>query len=380
MSAGAVATLGPVRVVGTGLLGASLGLALARHGVPVQLVDASPAASALARDLGAGDLVASAAGDLPDPAMVVVAVPPDVTSDAVADALRAHPGAVVTDVASVKAVVLAELRAQRDRGDLSGEDLARYVGSHPMAGRERSGAAAADPDLFASRPWVIAPHEDSSSAAELAVRTLAVDVGGIPVRMAADEHDEAVAVVSHVPQVVASLTASLLTDTPTEALGLAGQGLRDVTRIAASDPRLWSAILVGNAGAVAARLARVRDEVDTLVVALERAAVEGPLTPGAMAAASAVVRRGNDGVARIPGKHGGVRRTYAEVTVLVPDEPGALGRLFAQVGELDVNIEDFEMEHAPRQRVGLAVLSVMPDAAARLEEGLTARDWRVVVA
>ncbi len=367
------ATTGPVHVIGTGLLGASVGLALTRAGVAVSLADASPSQVALARDLGAGEL---GAGE--DARIVVVAVPPDVTADVVVDALRAHPTAIVTDVASVKSVVLTELHAAVADGRLTPDDLTRYVGSHPMAGRERSGAAAADPDLFSGRPWVLVPHPTSDPGGVLAVRTLAVDLGGALVTLAAQEHDDAVAAVSHTPQVLSSLLAARLLDAPEQALALAGQGLRDVTRIAASDPRLWAAILVGNAGPVAHLLGQVRDELAELVAALEAAAEHGPLTPGAMAAASAAVSRGNQGVARIPGKHGGVRRSYAEVTVLVPDTPGSLGRLFAQVGELGVNIEDFAMEHAPQQKVGLATVSVLPEVAEELEAGLDARGWRVV--
>ena len=372
-----MATKGPVRIIGSGLLGASIGLGLSRAGIAVQLEDASPAARALARDVGAGELL----HDLQeDPVLVVVAVPPDVTSDVVRAALLAHPQAFVTDVASVKSVLLEELRDAVDRGELSTADLARYVGGHPMAGRERSGASAADPDLFSGRPWVLAPHDGSDPEAILTVRTLAVDLGATPTVMATREHDDAVALVSHVPQVLSSIVAARLVEASDGALALAGQGLRDVTRIAASDPRLWASILIGNAGPVATALAQVRTDLDELVEALERAATDGPLAPGAMAAASHTVSRGNAGVSRIPGKHGGVRRSYGEVTVLVPDSPGELGRLFATVGELDINIEDFAMEHAPAQKVGLAMLSVLPESVEALQEGLDALGWRVVIA
>ncbi|WP_448071974.1 prephenate dehydrogenase [Georgenia yuyongxinii] len=365
-----VATRGPVRVVGTGLLGASLGLALSAAGVDVQLEDVSPAAVALGRDLGAGRPVTP---DLPQPRLVVVATPPDVAGPLVLAQLRAHPDAVVTDVASVKARVAEHVEAH------GGDDAARYVGSHPMAGRERSGAAAADADLFAGRPWVIVPSARSTPDAILAVRGLAVDVGAAPVTLGAQEHDDAVALVSHLPQLAASLVAARLREAPETALALAGQGLRDVTRIAASDPQLWSTILVGNAGPVAAALRALRDDVDAALEALERAAADGPLAEGAAGPLARVVAAGNTGVARIPGKHGGAPRRYAEVTVLIPDEPGELGRLFGEVGEIGVNIEDLQLEHSAGQPVGLATVSVDPAAAARLETELGHRGWRVVV-
>ncbi len=375
-----LSTAGPVLVIGSGLLGTSAGLALSIGGVPVHLQDTSPSARALARDLGAGALLDDGGLASGSPRLVVVAVPPDVTSDVVAQALREHPGAVVTDVASVKAVILAELTAKVEAGELTDADLARYVGSHPMAGRERSGAAAADADLFSSRPWVVVPHAASAPDAVARVRALAIDLGSVPLQMGAQEHDDAVALVSHVPQVLSSLVAARLVEADDGALALAGQGLRDVTRIAASDPRLWAAILVGNAGPVRDQLRLVAQDLTTLVAALDAAAQQGPLTPGAMAAASDTVRRGNAGVSRVPGKHGGARRSYAEVTVLVPDSEGQLGRLFATVGDLGVNIEDVTMEHATQHRVGMTTLSVVPEAADRLAEGLDARGWRVVQA
>lgn len=368
----AVATRGPVLVVGTGLIGASVGLGLTTRGVPVTLQDTSPTSLALARDVGAGR--PAQAGD-PEPALVVVATPPDVVARTVAAALRAHPDALVTDVASVKSAVLAELAAM-DPDARPGWQ--RYVGSHPMAGRERSGAAAATADLFASRPWVITDGGTSGPAAVLAVRALATDLGAVPVELSPAEHDEAVALVSHLPQVAASLVAAELVAAPETALALAGQGLRDVTRIAASDPLLWATILAGNAAPVARVLRGVQERLAGLVPALEAGAAHGGSAPGVLQALAGVIAAGNDGVARIPGKHGGAARRYGEVTVLVPDRPGELGRLFGEVGEIGVNIEDLAIEHSPRQRVGLATLAVLPSAVTTLEDALEQRGWRVV--
>ena len=375
-----VSTRGPVLIVGTGLLGTSLALALRAAGVEVQLADTSPTSLALARDMGAGALLGK---DSPEPQVVVVATPPDVTADVVVVQLSAHPSAVVTDVASVKERVVTEVRSR------AGAQARRYVGSHPMAGRERSGAGAADCDLFAGRPWVVV-GQDSDPQAELVIRNLAVDVGATPVRMGAAEHDAAVAAVSHVPQLVASLVAARLEELGEGALALSGQGLRDVTRIAASDPRLWSAIIVGNAGPVADLLRRISDDLSALITGIEAAACDpgGPeytatgavstIAPGAVGAVTDVMTRGNAGRARIPGKHGGAPRRYAEVQVLVPDAAGELGRLFSDVGAAGVNIEDFSLEHSAGQSAGIALISVLPAAAQGLEEALDAKGWRVV--
>lgn len=363
------ATTGPVLIIGSGLLGASIGLGLSALEVPVRIKDASPVAQALARDIGAGDPDSPEAAS---PELVVVATPPDVTTEVVASALLSYPQAVVTDVASVKGVIIEELR------EMEGLDLTRYIGGHPMAGREKSGAAAALGELFAGRPWVVCPHEETSPEAELMVRHLATDLGASPVVMSALEHDHAVSLVSHVPQLLSSVLASRLVSAPEEALGLAGQGLRDLTRVASSDPSLWTAIITGNADAVRKILRAVREDIDGLLTALDRGADDGPLAIGAMHTIASIMSSGNDGVSRIPGKHGGRRKRYEEVVVLVPDEPGELGRLFSEVGEAGVNIEDFSMEHSPKQKVGMANVSVLPGLAEKLETELTQRGWRVV--
>ena len=375
-----VSTRGPVLIVGTGLLGTSLALALRTVGVEVLLSDTSPTSLALARDMGAGTLHGE---DSPEPQVVVVATPPDVAADVVVAQLNAHPSAVVTDVASVKERVVTEVRSR------AGAQARRYVGSHPMAGRERSGAGAADCDLFAGRPWVVV-GQDSDPQAELIIRNLAVDVGATPVRMGAAEHDAAVAAVSHVPQLIASLVAARLEELGEGALALSGQGLRDVTRIAASDPRLWSAIIVGNAGPVVDLLRRIRDDLGVLITGIEAAACDSDspehtapgtarvVAPGAVGAVTDVMTRGNLGRARIPGKHGGAPRRYTEVQVLVPDAAGELGRLFSDIGAAGVNIEDFSLEHSAGQSAGIALISVLPAAAQRLEEALDAQGWRVV--
>ena len=353
-------TQGSVRIVGAGLLGASLGHALTALGVDVILADASRSALSIAVDYGAGRREAE--GDTPS--IVVVAVPPDAAADVVARELAAWPAATVTDVASVKAGILAELRE-------AGADLARYVGSHPMAGRERGGAGAARADLILGRPWVLAAPPEAERDRRWAIEHLAVDAGAIPIVMPADEHDAAVALVSHVPQVVASALAGRLGGASPEAVGLAGQGLRDTTRIAASDPALWVQILGANADAVASILRGVRDDLDAAIAALD-----DPDAPGARRAIAELLARGNAGVATIPGKHGRSER-FARLTVLIDDRPGELARLLTEIGELGVNMEDLRLEHSPGAPVGLAEIAVVPEAELPLATALQSRGWRI---
>ncbi|RAZ31791.1 MULTISPECIES: prephenate dehydrogenase [Microbacterium] len=356
----AARTAGTVRIVGAGLLGSSIGHALRLLGVDVVLDDASPAQLRLAVDYGAGRLAA------PDdrPVLIVVAVPPDVTADVIERELRAHPGVVVTDVASVKLEPYLELRKR-------GVDLTHYIGSHPLAGRERGGAISARADIFIGRPWVVC-RDDETRASDLAVvEGLALDLGAMPLEMTPQEHDEAVALTSHVPQLVASLLAGRFVAAPEGSLRLTGQGVRDTTRIAASAPELWVQILGANAAPVVAVLDDLAGDLRAVADALR-----DPAAPGARRALADTIRRGNEGVERLPGKHGQNRR-FEQIVVRVDDTAGQLGRLFGDLGELGVNIEDLRLEHSPGAQFGLAELSVVPSAVHEAVAGLEKRGWKI---
>jgi prephenate dehydrogenase len=295
-----------------------------------------------------------------------VAAPPDVTADVVMKALSEYPDSVVVDIASVKADILSRLRS-------SGVDLSRYVGTHPMAGREKSGPVAARGELFTSMPWVVCPAEETSGAALQTARSLGTDLGAVVSQFTADEHDEAVALVSHLPQVMSSLLASRLQGTPMHALSLAGNGLRDVTRIAASDPTLWVQILGGNAAKVVEILYGVREDLNRLIGTLEQ-----PTAPGARLDLAQLISEGNAGQARIPGKHGGPPQAYSWLTVLVDDKPGQIARLLTEIGEIGVNLEDLRLDHSSGQNVGMVELSVLPNKHDHLIEALNDRGWRVL--
>ncbi|MBX0301619.1 prephenate dehydrogenase [Cryobacterium sp. 1639] len=353
--------IGPVRVVGAGLLGTSIGLGLSIRGIDVILADASPTNLSLAIDYGAG----RAATGTDAPQLIVVCVPPDVTADIVARELDAFPDAIVTDVASVKLAPLTDLIER-------GADVSRYIGSHPLAGRERGGPLAGRADLFIGRPWVVAAHDAISYQRATAIDDLILDLGATLVEMTPAEHDDAVALVSHVPQVVSTLMARRLTDGPGSALNLAGQGLRDVTRVAASDPELWVQILGANPAPVRQILLALRDDLDRFIEALA-----DPSAPGARRQVAEEIAGGNTGVARLPGKHGQDRR-YASITVMVDDTPGQLARLFNEIGDVGVNLEDLRLEHSPGAQIGLAEISILPEAVSRLTSELAARGWRIV--
>lgn len=348
---------GPVRVVGTGLLGTSIALVLRKHGVEVTLVDISPTAVKLAVEYGAGNPGSNA----DNPQLIVVAVPPDVVAETVSSELAAFPKAIVTDVASVKSNIFNQLLA-------NGAELTRYVGSHPMAGRERGGAVSARADLFTGRTWVVCQQDSTDSGALRMVSDLATECGAVVVNMTASEHDSAVALVSHVPQVISSAVAASLIGAPEDSVGLAGGGLRDVTRVAASDPNLWVQILGANAAEVSPILRGIKDRIAELIDALESGV--------ATAKVASLLTAGNEGVSRIPGKHGRSAH-FTSILVVIDDRPGQLAKLLTDIGELGVNMEDLKLEHSPGSAVGFADVSVLPNEEARLVRELEARGWRI---
>jgi prephenate dehydrogenase len=356
-----------VVVIGAGLIGTSVGLALRERGITVWLQDRDPESVQLAEGIGAGVRL-PAGGLVEGPAdIAVLAVPPAAVAPELATAQERGLARCYTDVASVKEL---PLRQARDLGC----DLATYVPGHPLSGRERSGPAAARADLFLGRPWVICPLASSDADSISLVTGLSMACRAQPVQMSAAEHDQWVALVSHGPHVVAAAMAARLELAAPGALALAGQGLRDVTRIAAGDPGMWLQILTGNAGPAAHVLRLVAAELHHAAAALDRVA-EGDETAGKEL--SELLERGTAGVSRIPGKRGGPARDFTLVQVIIPDRPGELARIFQAAGTAGINIEDVGIEHSPGLPVGVAELSVRPEAAQRLSDVLAAEGWPV---
>jgi prephenate dehydrogenase len=264
----------------------------------------------------------------------------------------------------VKVSVLEELRA-------AGADILRYIGSHPLAGRERGGPISARGDLFIGRPWVVAPHDDIPAAQVGVIEDLALDLGATPIIMTAEQHDSSVALVSHLPQVVSSLLARRLVGGTESALTLSGQGLRDTSRVASSSPELWVQILGANSASVVELLREFRTDLDSVISALD-----APTAPGARRTVAELLAGGNAGVARIPGKHGQDRR-FNQIIVMVDDKPGELARLLTEIGDIGVNVEDLRLEHSPGGPIGFAEIAVLPEAESGLVSELEARGWRI---
>jgi prephenate dehydrogenase len=225
------------------------------------------------------------------------------------------------------------------------------------------------------------------------------------VTASAAEHDRWVALVSHAPHVVSAAMAARLADAPGSALALAGQGLRDVTRIAGGDAELWTQILGANAAPVAQVLAEVAADLSAAAEVLGEAARGGlpehgqeaqghaghdqaaSQPPGgwipdgaglaALKALTGLLEHGSAGTSRIPGKRGKPARADAIVQVVIRDQPGELARLFQAAGQAGVNIEDIGIEHSPGLPVGVAELTVRPEAVGTLTDALAANGWPV---
>ncbi|WP_328637495.1 prephenate dehydrogenase [Streptomyces canus] len=354
-------------VVGTGLIGTSAALALAGRGVTVHLADRDPEQARTAAALGAGtDEAPEGPVDL-----AIVAAPPAHVAGVLADAMRRGVARGYIDVASVKGGPRRELEAL-------GLDLSSYIGTHPMSGREKSGPLAASGDLFEGRPWVLTPTRDTDTEVLNLALELVSHCRAVPVVMDADAHDRAVALVSHMPHLVSSMVAARLQHAEEAAVRLCGQGIRDVTRIAASDPGMWIDILSANPGPVADLLTDVAGDLEETVRALRalQSADEAKRLEGTTGIED-MLRRGNAGQVRVPGKHGSAPRVYEVVAVLIDDQPGQLARIFADAGRAGVNIEDVRIEHATGQQAGLVQLMVEPSAAPVLAASLRERGWAI---
>lgn len=353
-------TASAVAVVGTGLIGTSVALALRTAGVRVLLADRDPARLGLACELDAGR-----PWDQIEPVdHVVLAVPPSVLAAALRSLQMRELGRTFSDVASVKVAPVVEAEAL-------GCNMATFCGGHPIAGRERNGPSAARPDLFQGQLWVLTPGPHTDATAREAAEWVARTCGARPVEMTPAQHDRALGLTSHVPQLVASLLAARLREAQEITVELAGQGLQDTTRLAASDPKLWADVVASNAEPVRGVLAELAGDLDQLLHALasEDAADRRH-------AVADLVARGNAGRRRLPGKHG-VAATFVPVPVVVEDAPGRLAQLFADTAAAGVNVEDLVLEHAPGRPLAVAEIAVRPADANRLAAALTRAGWSV---
>jgi prephenate dehydrogenase len=346
-----------VKIVGSGLIGTSIGLALSQKGVGVLMADSSKSAAAFAQSLVDADrnFAPNHAFDV-----VLIAVPPSAFNSVLTVENQLNPSSTIVDIMSIKTKPQVEVEAFPNLSE-------RYVGTHPMAGREISGAQSARGDLFIGRSWIICPSVLTQEDSVQAALELIALCGGVAVKMDAKEHDRAMALVSHAPQVLASLMASSINGQSSKWLSLIGQGFRDTTRIADSDPKLWQEILSENADNVISVLSKIRSQIQE---------VERKLHDTNFA--KELLESGNSARALIPGKHGGASRKYIYLHIVIDDKAGQLAAIFNDCARAEINIEDVSIEHTPGQNTGLVTLSILEaKKAVLLEEFLVDAGWKV---
>lgn len=345
-------TIHRVAVVGTGLIGTSIALGARRAGFEVTGWDRDPEVAARAAATGALEARGTLGEAVEGVDLVVVCTPIAAVASTVAGVLAAAPTAIVTDAASIKSRIVQEV------ADVVGpEGLGRFVPGHPMGGSERSGPEHASASVVDGVVWVLAPSAATDRVALAEVEGFVRTVGARPVVLTPDRHDRLVAFVSHLPQVASTtlmgLAATEESDEP-EILLLAAGGFRDLTRLAASNPTLWSEILLANRE-------QITGAIDLYVERLEaiRAQIEG-LAGADVEREFLDAKRARLRLATKPQVRSGV----AVFQVEIPDQPGALARITAVLGEGEVNIEDLQIVHSPEGGRGTVHLTVAAPAAA----------------
>jgi len=344
-------TLSHVRIIGSGLIGTSIGLGLALKGVGVSMVDSDRRAQALA-----ADLVKSPSSDPVD--LVIFATPLRAMKSIVDGEFSTNPKSAFIDIGSVKSKVKVEVST-------SSLPNARFLPTHPMAGREMGGAESARADLFQGRAWVIDSHGVDSDVSAKATELIEI-LGAHAVDLDSSEHDKAVALISHLPQLVSSLLAKQLIGGEASWLELAGAGLRDATRIAASDSKLWREIIAANRDALEPLLKALHSDLESLINSLDDESFIAKL-----------IEDGQEGRARIPGKHGGKAREYTYLPIVIEDKPGQLAALFDECASASVNVEDLSIEHSPGQFTGLITIALSESDAGKLSQHLKSHGWSV---
>ncbi|HEY7703798.1 MAG TPA: prephenate dehydrogenase/arogenate dehydrogenase family protein [Acidimicrobiia bacterium] len=335
---------GDAAVIGTGLIGASVGLALRAAGWNVFGWDADPDALTAAARRGAVEEAASEEQAIRSAELVFLCGP----LKAILEQLPRVPvGKLATDVAGVKAPVVKSAGSTR------------FVGGHPMAGRETSGPDRSTPTMFRGASWILTT--DGADGADLdKVGEVVASFGAIPLLMSAADHDEAVAAVSHLPQVVASAMVGQVDGAV--ARQLAAGGFRDITRVAASDTSWWPEILTGNSASVARHLRALAADLDQwagLIESGDQAAIRADLE-----AASAARRS--------------LAAPVAALRVMLDDRPGEVARVGMALAASRVDLRDLELRHSTEGGAGVLTLSVRPEEESALRAALAAEGLAVI--
>jgi prephenate dehydrogenase len=350
-------------IVGTGLIGASVGLAAKRAGVDrIEGYDFAGETLQVAEERGAIDEGVESPGDLKDTDLIVAAVPVTALRPVLRELLAANDGATVTDVGSTKTNV----------ADAAGNP--RFVGGHPVTGSEAHGPAHATADLFDGATWFLTPSSATEPERYRLVHGFVSALGATPVAIDPDAHDRLVALTSHLPHALANLLVNQAGATRVEGhepLAAAGGSLRDMTRVAGANPRIWIDIFLENSGAIRESLAEHRRRIEQLETALEKG--DGGFLARWIGEAADNRRRMLAGAFTDPGE-------LHQLRVHVPDRPGVLAGITQALGAQRINIEDFELHHVSPERGGTLTLIVTGEGEAqRAAELLESQGYGVVV-
>lgn len=342
--------MGPVAIVGVGLMGGSLGLALSARAREVRGLDPDPEALRVALAVGAIGAVAGSIEEAADGAEAVVIAAPVPELPALARrALRAAgPDCLVTDLGSTKSSLLDAL---------SPRERERFIGGHPVCGAERSGVAFARRELFRGATWFLTPGPEARPELFERLHGLVASVGARPVAIDAGVHDRLMALVSHLPHVLANALVNQAAGTAPEgreALRSAGPSFDDLTRVAGSNPPLWADILLANREAVIEALRAYSGRLGEVEAALARGDRDWLL---------GFVGDAADARERLRAREAGPRAPV-RVVVAVPNRPGAISEIATALGHAHINIEDLRLVPGPRDGEGELELVVDgPEAA-----------------
>ena len=341
-----------IRIVGAGLIGTSLGLALKQIGYEIDFQDVDLEAESLARAL-----VGASSHTSPD--LIVLATPVSAVFDLLTALYLANPQALFIDITGIKSEVMQQVEEFP-------EIAARFCATHPMAGREFTGPTAAQSDLFTGRAWIVLPNRNTSEELLDWLKGMILSLGATPYEMKARDHDQAIAAISQLPQVISSTLGVMLEEFDTQALSLAGGGLRDLTRLAGSSGEIWSDLLRGNRAFLVPLLEEFQRNLATFTASLNRQDDKE---------IKDYFSRANSGRARISGKHGAQMRDYTYLPIVIDDRPGQLAALFDACAAVAVNVEDLAIEHSPGQETGLITLALSDSDAEKLHRYLLDQGW-----
>ena len=343
-----------IKIIGCGLIGTSIALRLKEKKHEIWLEDSNSSNLHLAKDL------VGISGELPNNIdLIIIATPLKAIIPILRDLNSIKCSAIVIEVGGIKSKVTSEVEALTDISE-------NFVSAHPMAGREMTGPESARADLFEGRAWILTSSEKTNPKALEVAKKIGDELGSTTYYLDSKAHDETITAVSHLPQLLSSLLGNLISNDDEITLSFAGQGLRDISRLADSDSKLWSELFSENASNLLLKVDEILETVGEFKNALkerDEKRIENFLVQGKI------------GRSKIPGKHGAKARNYAHLPIVIGDKPGELARIFDECAACNVNVEDLSIEHSPNQETGLVTLSLQPKDAITLREHMINNGW-----